>query len=357
MSWITKSYVIKLKREKEMPYNKSLRLNEIETLLTIKLYDECYDDYVRRSLLYFNEDFSKLAEELSVDKICPKGLYIMGIYGGEEKEGEEKYAGLVLDEYREEGAKFRFRLSNIKNVLVVPIDLLRRFDVKVHKMIYRSEVNPFKLKKYINVMLSCRGGESLKSFLKEALDLNYREISSNTVKMIEKLVKELRQPSEIIPLNLNKYYVVYRRTRAFTAFAFKPTSPDVVAEETVAYAECKNEETAYYYAAVLNYLAFKVVMLKRPFLRDQYARPLLAIHMAGLSWTKVDVNVRSKVVELSKKLHQKAPDKEYGNQKVALKEIALHPEFKELLQLLDSQVEDEKLEEALKMVSGEASKE
>ena len=104
---------------------------------------------------------------------------------------------------------------------------------------------------------------------------------------------------------------------------------------------------AYYYAAILNYLAYTVLRSGRTFNRDQYARPLLAIYIAGLSWNNMDEETRGRIVELSKKLHEKAPGKEYSNQRIALQEVAGLPEFKELVKIVDSKVDRSKLEEAL----------
>jgi len=64
-------------------------------------------------LLYFTEDLNTLARELGVDGIVPMGLYIMGIYGGEKKKGEEEYAGLIVLEHSVEGATFRLGLDYI----------------------------------------------------------------------------------------------------------------------------------------------------------------------------------------------------------------------------------------------------
>jgi hypothetical protein len=69
----------------------------------------------------------------------------------------------------------------------------------------------------------------------------------------------------------------------------------------------------------------------------------------------MDNETRERIIELSKLLHEKAPNKEYTNQKVALKDIASLQEFKELAKILDSKVNKEKLEEALSLVSSKSS--
>jgi predicted transport protein len=229
---------------------------------------------------------------------------------------------------------------------------LAAYGVNVYKTVYEGEINPFKLRRYINVLLSQRGEKYLKMFFKNAIILNSRSISSSTARMVAKLLDEVKQPSNVTPLSTSKYYVIYRCDRAFTALALKPPDDNLVVESHVAYAECRSENVAYYYAAVLNYLAFKVLESERSFIRHQFARPLFATYIAGLAWKEIDDDARNKVVELSKRLHEKAPDKKYGNQQVALKEIASYPEFKELKNILDSKIDEEKLETALDMVSG-----
>jgi len=85
---------------------------------------------------------------------------------------------------------------------------------------------------------------------------------------------------------------------------------------------------------------------------SRFARLLFATYIAGLSWGNVDENIRRRVVDLSKVLHQKVPSKEYSNQRVALKDVSEIPEFKELTNVLDNVVDKDMLEEALNLVSG-----
>jgi hypothetical protein len=352
MSWNTLLYIVMLKIPEER-YSKSLTLEDVK--LEKRYYGKSYEDYIKPALLYFTEDLNILAKELTVERVCPKGLYIMGIKGGEEKKGEEKYAGLVLEEYKLNDTNFEFKLYGTKDKLVTYVDLLEKYGITVYKMVYMGEITPFKLKKYLNIILSQKGEESLKHFLKKTLDLNFREVTIDTFNKVSGLINELKQPNNITPLNIIKYYVAYRCARAFTAFAFKPMENNIIIESHVGYIECKSEDIAYYYAAVLNYLAYKVVEYKRSFNRAQFARPLLAIYLAGLSWNDMDNETRERILELSKSIHKKAPDKEYPNQRVALKNIASLQEFKELVKILDSKVNKEKLEEALNLVSGKGS--
>jgi len=356
MSWSSELYVIKLRLPEGKAYSKNLSLTDIRGYLEVKPYNKSYEDYVKPGLLYFTEDLSILARELNVDRIAPAGLFIGGIYGGEEKKGEEMYAGLILTEYHLDKAVFKFKLYNTTGILAVPTSYLDKYHVKVYKMIYVGEINPFRIIRYLDIILSQRGDNALRKFLEEALKLNERYISREDHKRIKKLIDELQQPSTITTLNTNKYYVVYRRDRAFTASVFKPPDDNFIVKVEVGYIECSNELIAYYYAAVLNYLAFKVIEAKRSFIRHQYARPILVIYVAGLSWNNVGDEVRRRVVELSRELHRKAPNREYSNQRVALRDIAQLPEFRELVNILDSNVDKEALEVALDMVSGKGVK-
>jgi len=356
MSWETELYVVRLKMPKDKEYAKSLKLEDVREYLEIGPIAKSYESYIKPGILYFTEDLDALARELGVDRIVPMGLYIRGIYGGEEKEGEEKYAGLVLLEHAVERNVFKFKLYNTRDLLVVPIDFLNKYGIKVYKMIYVGEINPFRINKYLDIILSEQGENSLKRFLEEAIKLSERDISVETRNKVRKLISELRQPVEVKPLDTNKYYAIYRCDRAFTASTCKPVDNTIVYSNT-AYVECRDENVAYYYAAVLNYLAYTVISTGRAFIRHQYARPLLATYIAGLSWNSVDAETREKVVALSKVLHEKSPSREYANRRVALKETARLPEFKEIVETLNSKVDREGLEEALNVVSGKGVEE
>ena len=351
MSWESELYVIKLKALSDSIYSKKMSLNEIKDHLEVIRYGKTYYEYARPGLLYFTEDLNALTKELGVEKIVPMGLFIRGLYGGEKKTGEEKYAGLILLEHGVEGATFRFRLYNTKDTLVVPVDYLKEYGVKVYRMIYHGEINPFRITRHLNIILSVQGEAMLKKFLEETLELNARNISAETLNKMRKLIGELRQPPSVKQLSMEKYYVAYRCVRAFTASVYVPVE-NSIAESHVSYVETRSEDVAYYYAAVLNYLAYIVLRSGRTFNRTQYARPLLAIYIAGLSWNSVDENSRKRIVALSRRLHEKAPAKEYSNQRIALQEIARLPEFKELVEILDAKVDKAKLNDALSLMSG-----
>jgi len=349
-----KLYIVKLKEDAGSRYSKRLTLDEVRSWLEIREYGKMYEEYIRPAELYFKEDINRLARALQVDRIVPKGLYIMGVYGGEKKRGAASYAGLILDSFAFKGGVFEFKLHNISKPVNVPQSMLEKYGVKVYEVIYEGESNPFRLRRTLSILLSKISKKKLKEFLNNVVLINEKELPSEDIEKIRGLAEEAEQPSKIETLDTNKWYVIYRCDRAFTAFAFKPDKERIIASSTVGYLEISSEEEnkAYYYAAILNYLAYHVVRKGRDFRRHQYARPLLAIYEAGLLWNNVDEATRSRVVELSKVLHEKAPNKEYSNQKAALKEVSKLPEFGELVDVLDKVVNEEKLEEALDLVSG-----
>jgi hypothetical protein len=335
----------------EVRYSKDMRLNEVKEFLSTIHYGMNYDKYIEPGLLYFTEDIDKLKRELGVDKIIPKGLYIMGVYGGEERGEEGKYAGLALEQYHMDDAVFRFKLFNTRDELVVQLELMKKHGIDVYRVVYIGEINPFRLNRYLYVLLSRKGEDDLRQFLREALKINKRNVSEDTQRKIENLINELKQPSTIVTFNTSKYYMVYRCDRAFTACVIIPKEGNIIATSNVGYIECSDADMAYYYSAVLNYLAFKVIEHRRTFNRHQYARPLLAVLIAGLSWGSLDEETRMRIVKLSKVLHDKAPQRNYVNQRMALIDISLFSEFNELVHILDSKVDIERLEKALKLVS------
>ncbi|MGK0550323.1 MAG: hypothetical protein ABWU84_12010, partial [Pyrobaculum sp.] len=218
----------------------------------------------------------------------------------------------------------------------------------VYNLIYVGEVYPFNLRRLLPVLLSSRGAKTLKDFFTKAREANSGKKEKDLEK-IDILIKELKQPSQLEILNPSRYYVVYRCDRAFTACVIKP--PDnAVLDSHLAALECPSGDMAYYYAGVLNYLAYKVIESERAFIHHQFARPALAIAVAGLSWKNVEDGVRRKVAQLARELSQKCRVVA-NNQSVALKKVARCREFQELKKLLDGIVDPERLKKVLGLVS------
>ena len=342
-----KLYVIRISDEFRKVYSKSLHLEP--GLLEVKELGKSYDEYVAPSLLYFTQDPQEIAKALEVKKVIPMGQYIRGLLGGEAGRGKP-YAGLVLLEYGYSDSEFEFKLYGTTTKMSVPKTWLQRYGVDVYELVYIGMINPFRLNGLLPILLSKHGSNSLRRFLKASLDVNSSKMPPSDIEKITILIDELKQPESLDIMNKNSYYAVYRCDRAFTACFVKPSSRTVL--DHVSAIECDDENKAHYYVGVLNYLAYKVIANNRTFLHHQFARPALAIAIAGLSWKDVDTEVRNRVVELSKQLSQKAPSRKFPNQRVALNHIANYKEFKELVKVLDENVEKNQLDEALELVSG-----
>ena len=306
-----------------------------------------YEEYMTHGLLWVKESSDNIARKLGVEKVVPQGAYIRGLFGGEKKKGKEKSAGLVVEEYKIQGNKVLLKLSGLSKAYEATIDMMKRYGVDIFKLYYVGLVNPFKCGTY-DVLLSFKGEENLREFLKAFMKFNSSTLSMDDKEKLQRLIKEVKQSIDL--LEKNRYYVIYRGNRIFTACVAHGTHK-ATSESHIGYIVCSSDEQAYYYAAVLNYLAYKVMEYGRTFIRNQFARPLIAIIIAGLSWKNVNDEIKQKVVQLSKQLSSTLSyTPSYSNQAQALKNIAKNSLFREIVDLLDQYSKD-KLENALKLVS------
>jgi predicted Fe-Mo cluster-binding NifX family protein len=77
----------------------------------------------------------------------------------------------------------------------------------------------------------------------------------------------------------------------------------LIISNTLAYLITRDEDVAYYYATVLNYLVNAVKRFNGSFILNQYGRPINAIKTANLEWNEEEWQF--KVAELSKKTSEK----------------------------------------------------
>jgi len=248
---------------------------------------------------------------------------------------------------------FKFRLHNTSRTLEVPTTWLQKHDIDLYDLIYVGEVFPFKIRRTLKILLSRRGRTSLKSFLMEALNANLDRLTSDDVSKINGLINEVRQPVNPATLNEGKWYVIYRCDRAFTAATIRPTA-NTILDSHLSAIECSSEEIADYYTAILNYLAYMVIIQDRTFIRHQFARPVLAITIAGLSYKNIERSLSDNISKLSRMLKNLigAQSLNFSNQREALQHIAHLPEFQQIVQLIDMKISRDTLEEALNLVSG-----
>lgn len=310
-----------------------------------------YEEYVRPALDYFTQDLAAAAARLGVRRIVPMGLYIRGIFGGERRRGVERYAGLALEEHALSEEGLRLRLHGIRGILSASSDLVRSLGIQVYSVIYRGKIYPFRAGS-LEAILSDRGPRSLREFLTRALEAGGEGLGPGDAAALLKLAEELVQPQRIETLKEGLHYTVYRGQRAFTAATAKPgRGSRIVVESHVAALECDTREKALYYAAALNYLAYKVAETGRSYARDQFARPALALAAAGLGWNNVDPRIRGKVAELAEALEEKVLWKGPPTQREALEQLYRgHEDFREVVELLDTAAGG-RLARALNLVS------
>lgn len=334
--------------------------------MDLEYYPKDYEEYVKPLIAYYSGDISGLRGILQVEEIIKKGEYIMGIFGGEEKKGKQTYAGLtitnfVFDKLRNEYYIMLYRMSNF---IRVPLNILKQYRINVYKLIYRGCIHPFNLTCVYNILLSESGKDELKQFLNEILTLNDNILSRDDKTKIEKLREEVIQPDSIRTLSQNKCYVLYRGKRTFSATLFIPKDSTYILDSSMATLNCGADlDKCLFYSAALNYLAYKIIKLRRAFVRDQYARPIYALIDAGLVWgdfAKTEPSILQRIIDLSSSLHAIVPQifskKSYVLEREAFKDLENIKEFKELVALFDKYIEkhvgEECLKEALSWVSG-----
>ncbi|MEM2197088.1 MAG: hypothetical protein QXE63_03580 [Zestosphaera sp.] len=136
--------------------SKNKALEEVESLLKIEELKLSYDDYIAPMVSWAVEDSERIARELGVLRVVPKGGYIMGLFRGEKKKGKPGHAGLIVEQYNAKSGIVSIRLYNLTKSYNVPIDLMNRYGVDIYKIYYRDLVNPFSCRTY-NILLSKRG--------------------------------------------------------------------------------------------------------------------------------------------------------------------------------------------------------
>ena len=268
-------------------YLKSFKLSTRDLFVELKEYDKKYEEYVQPLIAYYAGADEILVSTLQVKNIVKKGEYIMGIFGGEEKKGKETYAGLVVTDKKYDPILDRLyiKLYRMNEFIEVSTRIFNKYRCNIYKLIYRGCVHPFIVSCIYDILLSRKGKDSLKEFIKSIIIENENRLLETEKRKLEILQKELIQPDYIKTLIPKRYYVIYRCQRTFSAVVFSPNTDSFIVESHLAYIDCDNEaDKAYFYAAALNYLAYKAIQLKRSFIRDQFARPIKALIGAELTW-------------------------------------------------------------------------
>jgi hypothetical protein len=268
-------------------YSRALHLSDVKCSIERV---ENYGDYIVRVMAYTKTSSEAIKEKLGVQTVVPKADYIMGLFGGEKKKEAKRYAGLVfqiIGSYDKTAGQFSIRLSRTRTAIRISDYFLKPY---WKKLIYRGEVFPFHLNGVHDILLSSEGEEKLKGFLRNRI---IDKLSEDDKKNVESLIQEAKQPEKPRFLEKGKYYVIYRCTRTFASLVLSPQmlqkisdngTFNVVIESHCSFISSDEQSKAYYYAAVLNYLAYKVTENEGAFERDQFLRPLIAILHAGMEW-------------------------------------------------------------------------
>jgi hypothetical protein len=342
-------------------YSKALRLFDVQCLIE---GGEDYEDYMEKVMVYTKMPSATVKEKLGVEEVVPMGDFVRGLFGGEKKTGAKKYAGLVfavVGEYDRTAGQYLIKLSGTRT----PVRISKYFlDHYWKKLIYRGEVFPFYLNGVYDVLLSSERKERLKEFLRKQIVDNVLEEDKVKVKL---LIEEFKQPEKLRLLGKDMHYVVYRCTRNFPSFVL--TSKDiqkissdgiygVIVESHCSFMSIDSESKAYYYSAILNYLAYKVIEKGGAFERDQFLRPLIAILRANIEWKGEEW--QSRVAKLGKKLHQETPKcfESFIRRGMRVEEcferlMTCHETqelFKCLIETINENVDEKRVHEALELV-------
>ncbi|MGD8506219.1 MAG: N-6 DNA methylase, partial [Candidatus Bathyarchaeota archaeon] len=201
--------------ECEGEYSKALHLSEVRCKLE---GGEDYHDYIKKVAIYTEISSEMLRKELNVEEVVSMGDFIRGLFGGAKKKGAKRYAGLVFDIAAKDktAGQYSIRLSETGTQVRIPSFFL---DPYWKKLIYIGEIFPFNLNYVHNVLLSSKGEEDLKGFLRKQL---HERVSEEDKGKIEVLMKELKQPEKLKLPGRDKYYAIYRRSRTFASFVLTP---------------------------------------------------------------------------------------------------------------------------------------
>jgi hypothetical protein len=340
-------------------YSKALHLSHVKCVVRRR---ESFQNYIRKVKRYTEFSTEAIREALSVEQVNPKGNYIMGLFGGKKKIGAKPYAGLVFSMVAEDRItkQYTIKLYGTSSQIKIQEFFLNPY---WKKLIYAWDIFPFYLNRTHNLVLSSKGKEDLKEFLKTRI---LEKATQDDKRKVEVLIKEFKQPERLGSLKQGRYYVIYRGRRTFASFVLTPDKAtiiskimkhEIVLDDNCSSLSIKDELTAYYYSTILNYLAYKVKEIKGVFERAQYLRPLIAIATANLDWKGKQWQLR--IAKLGKQLHQEAPkclkhlDRGTLVQK-CFEKLETCDETRELLdditRTVDKSVDKKKLYQALKFV-------
>lgn len=343
-------------------YSKSLRLESSpgsQIRVSIKEFGEGYEKYMAKILSYYEKDSGAIESELAIESLVSMGPYLRGLFGGEAKKGKKKYAGLVVESpfSSPNGDIQKIRLFNTSSDLEIDKG---EYETHKYNLIYRGITHPFYLEDPY-FMIGDRNKKSLILFLKYLIRINGHTLGREDREKIEVLLNEVQFPSKLQTFQKNRWYVLFRGNRTFSSVVINPSSSRWITESHMAFLDCGEDEAkAFYYSAVLNYLAYKVLKSGMSFVRDQFSRPILSIIDAELSWNNLKKEIRKEISDLSIRMHEEAKIifKDIGieQEKKAFNILERNNTFKTIVRKLDGVTSNSKLFNSLTWVAGEPTK-
>lgn len=252
-----------------------------------------FKEHIDEVLQYFISSKKEIANSLKVEDVFYGWTSIpalKGILGTKDKAGL-----LVCDKLA--GNPTKMELAGL-SFYFDPVDInLELSDIS--QMIYYSTVYPFRAFP-IEVLIPERFN---KEDLKKALiELSKKDYATDDRAKILKLIKDIdRWKKDPVRTDPDYYYVVYRNHSEFWAACIRGS---YVLHQDISAIKIRDENAAYYYTSVLNWL---VVKAKGKYVRNNHGRPLklivdLSLAYEGEEW---QLDLASLAKEIEKEIEDK----------------------------------------------------
>jgi len=277
------------------------------------------------------------------DKVRVKGVYIMGLKGGEQKRGAVRHSGLLLDYYNPHTGYGKLINLDEEIFLHIRPDFAKSY---LKKVFYADRVLPFKLLEPYMAILSGKGENNLKEFLRELANRVNRQDSKQKLYIASQKVKQ----GSLEFLKKGKFYLMHRVIRAFSSAVFEcPEDNLYVIDSTLCYVEFSEKEPAYYYCGVINsllYFARQLHIARQEFNRNQHSRVLQAVDLLGCPYSGDDWQLE--IAKLSENLH--SMNIEGNSNREVLMHLQGEQTFQELIKIFNSHVSKDRLEKAISLL-------
>jgi hypothetical protein len=290
-----------------------------DTLEHVKInliYKETYNDFVKYVIDYFSSTRSALN---GVERIYRQGAEIRPQFKGPKKSFEKPAIGLAIsivsyDKTRDEFKCKPLNADEVKTVYKYEDDIafkVAKDDLynNIAWFIDRSQVYPFSMVRLFKILYN-ENMEKLVTFLRSRYE-KYDQALGETIKHLKVPSKPSISIEDV--KDEDTFIILYRCQRTFVSSvltpgllreAFSTGINKLIISNTVSYMLTYDEDIAFYYSMMLNYLAYRAKILGGKFVRDQYGRPVEAIKIAGLDWRGEDWQLR--VAKLSREIHEEA---------------------------------------------------